>query len=138
MDNLLQVIPLLLGFFAVLFIAYLATKFLGPKMSHMGASKHIRIIDSVFLGNDKSVCIIQVGERFFLIGVTNHHIGDISEIQEAELVPLTVQKNNAFNSLFEVYIRKFRQNPEDSLDERDRIQQIKESLENQRRKMKDL
>ncbi|NLJ67194.1 MAG: flagellar biosynthetic protein FliO [Clostridiales bacterium] len=104
----------------------------------MGASKHIRIIDRVFLGNDKSVCIIQVGERFFLIGVTNHHIGDISEIQEADLVPLTVQKNNAFNSLFEVYIRKFRQNPEDSLDERDRIQQIKESLENQRRKMKDL
>lgn len=138
MDNLLQVIPLLLGFFAVLFIAYLATKFLGPKMSHMGASKHIRIIDRVFLGNDKSICIIQVGKRFFLIGVTNHHIGDISEIAEADLVPLTVQRDNTFNSLFESYIKKFRQSHEDNWDDRDRIQQIKEGLEKQKRRMKDI
>ena len=79
-----------------------------------------------------------MGKRFFLIGVTNHHIGDISEIAEADLVPLTVQRDNTFNSLFESYIKKFRQSHEDNWDDRDRIQQIKEGLEKQKRRMKDI
>lgn len=129
---------MLIGFFAILFAAYQMTKFLGSKMTHLDASKYIKVIDRVPLGGDKSICIVQVGKHFYILGVTNHHVGNINEIAEADLVPLATQKKKVFNSLIDVYTSKNRQVSDKHRDDGDKLQWIKDDLERRKREMKGL
>ena len=135
MKEFLHIILLILGFAAVLFAAYLVTRLLGNKMSYPNAARHIKIIDRVLLGNDKSICMIRVGNRFFVVGITNHHIDPICELSETDLMPLSVDESSSFNSLFDMYINKFRHSNKGNVQDVDRIQQIKDGLDKHRRKM---
>lgn len=136
MKEFLQIILLILGFTAVLFVAYFMTRFIGAKMSYSNATSHIKIMDRVFLSNDKSICIIQVGKRFFVVGVTNHHIDPICELKESDLLPIATEENNSFNNLVESYISKFRHRSKGNDQHVDRIQQIKDSLDSRKGHMK--
>lgn len=123
MKELLHIIFIILGFVIVLFLAKFTTKFLGKKMSYSKTTKHIRVVDRMFIGNDKSICIIQIGNRFFAVGITNQHVDLICELSEADLMPLSVEEESPFNSLFDMYTSKFRHNRKKNDDDRnvDRI-----------------
>lgn len=136
MKEAIHIILLILGFAAVLVAAYYATRVMGSKMSMSKGSGYIKIVDRVYLGNDKSICIIQVGSRFFVVGVTNHHIGGISEIAEGDLIPLSPDKDNSFNNMFEMYMNKFRNNKKDHVEDSDGIRDTGDSLENQKESVK--
>lgn len=127
MKEILNISLLVMGFTVVLIAAYFFTKFIGFKMSHSNANKHIKVLDRVFLGNDKFICIIQIGIRFFVIGITNHHIELISELNEAELVPISDDKNASFGSIFEMYIKKLGNRDKDRGQGMDKIQQPMDS-----------
>lgn len=137
MREVLHIILLILGFVAILFATYFVTRLLGSRMSYSNGARYLKIVDRVFVGNDKSICIIQVGKRSFVVGITNHHIEPISELTEADLIPLSVDRENSFNNLFDIYMSKFRDNKGNGQSV-DRIQQIKDSLEKQKRKMRDM
>ncbi len=106
MKEFLHISLLFIGFIVVLFAAYYFTKFIGSKMSYSNTARHIKVLDRVFLGNDKSICIIQAGKRFFVIGITNHHIELISELNEAELVSISDDSSGSFSNIFEAYINR--------------------------------
>lgn len=127
MKEILNISLLVMGFTVVLIAAYFFSKFIGFKMSHSNANKHIKVLDRVFLGNDKFICIIQIGIRFFVIGITNHHIELISELNEAELVPISDDKNASFGSIFEMYIKKLGNRDKDRGQGTDKIQQPMDS-----------
>lgn len=127
MKEILNISLLVMGFTVVLIAAYFFSKFIGFKMSHSNANKHIKVLDRVFLGNDKFICIIQIGIRFFVIGITNHHIELISELNEAELVPILDDKNAYFGSIFEMYIKKLGNRDKDKGQGMDKIQQPMDS-----------
>lgn len=127
MKEILNISLLVMGFTVVLIAAYFFSKFIGFKMSHSNANKHIKVLDRVFLGNDKFICIIQIGIRFFVIGITNHHIALISELNEAELVPISDDKNASFGSIFEMYIKKLGNRDKDRGQGMDKIQQPMDS-----------
>lgn len=127
MKEILNISLLVMGFTVILIAAYFFSKFIGFKMSHSNANKHIKVLDRVFLGNDKFICIIQIGIRFFVIGITNHHIALISELNEAELVPISDDKNASFGSIFEMYIKKLGNRDKDRGQGMDKIQQPMDS-----------
>ena len=106
MREVFYITLLILGFGAVLFAAYWLTRFIGSKMSYSNTARHIKVLDRVFLGNEKSICIIEVGKRFFIVGVTKHHIEPIGELDESDLVPILNDKDGSFNNLFEMYLGK--------------------------------
>ena len=128
MEDFLKILPLILGFLAILFLAYLVTRYMGSKVYNLGTTKYMRVLEKVFLGNDKSLCIIQIGQRIFVVGVTNHQISIISEINETDLVSLTDHKESSFNSLLERYIKKPQQKNKDPWQGADKVQQIKNDL----------
>ena len=107
MKRISPYILMFIGIYSSAFCSlYYFTKFIGSKMSYSNTNKHIKVLDRVFLGNDKSICIIQIGNRFFVIGITNHHIELISELNEAEVVPISDDNSGSFSNIFEAYMNK--------------------------------
>ncbi|NLI60961.1 MAG: flagellar biosynthetic protein FliO [Clostridiales bacterium] len=136
LKEILHILLLLAGFAAVLLAAYLATRFMGSKMSYSNNNNYIKVVERIFLANDKSICIIQVGEGIYLLGVTNHHIELISELKLSDLVPVQDDKGSSFNNLFDGYLKKFRNNSKEDDQDGDRLRQIKEGLEKHKKTFK--
>ena len=89
MDGVKLILNALFGlviFCGILYLAYLSTRYIGKKYSLGGKSVgNLKILDSVSLGKDSRICIVCVGGRYFLIGITSHNISLLSELDEAEL-----------------------------------------------------
>lgn len=72
----------------IIYLSYLASKYLGRGMSRGSNSRYMRMIDQLTLGQDRHIAVIQVGGRYLLVGVTAGQISILSEIKDEELFPL--------------------------------------------------
>ncbi len=63
-----------------------------------GNTKYMKIIDRMNLSQDKSIAIVQVGEKYILTGVSSAGISLLKELSEEDLVQL----NNEMDSPQEV------------------------------------
>ena len=72
----------------ILYLSYLASKYLGRGMSRAGNSRYMRVIDQIMLGQDRHIAVIQVGGKYLLVGVTAGQISILSEVKDEELFPL--------------------------------------------------
>ena len=45
-------------------------------------SKYLKVIDRIMIGNDKSICLVQVGNHFYMVGITNHHIECLAKLDD--------------------------------------------------------
>lgn len=76
----------LLAIAIILYLAYAATKLLGKRFSaRSSGSKKIKILDSVSVGQGKSIFIVQTGGKTFLIGA-GQDISLISELDSNEFI----------------------------------------------------
>ena len=76
----------LLAIAVILYLAYAATKLLGKRFSvRGGGSKKIKILDSVSVGQGKTILIVQTGGKTFLIG-SGQDINLISELDSNEFL----------------------------------------------------
>ena len=106
MKSFYQAITLIIGFIAVILAAYFTTRLIGTKVKHFNHGKYIKVLDKVMLGNDKLVCIVQVGSLCYLLGVTNHRIDLLGQIEEKDIIPLTFEDKPSFNSFITKYMTK--------------------------------
>ena len=98
----------LLAIAVILYLAYAATKLLGKRFSvRGGGSKKIKILDSVSVGQGKTILIVQTGGKTFLIG-SGQDINLISELDSNEflcdgdvLQPQTLDFKTAFKKVLE-------------------------------------
>lgn len=74
---LLLSIVILIG---ILYLAYLASKFLGGATARQSSAKHIRLLDSMAVGQDKAIAAVRIGERQFLLGITQGGISNLAEL----------------------------------------------------------
>lgn len=75
-------------------------------------SSCMKVIDRVIIGQDKSLMIVQIGERYCLIGVAQSGIQLLMELskEEVEMQILDKEKNQNFTEMFaEKFKRKNRQ-----------------------------
>ncbi|MGE5329255.1 MAG: flagellar biosynthetic protein FliO [Deltaproteobacteria bacterium] len=118
----LGLIYFLILFGAILFLAYVSTKFLGTKVSGKMRGKHFRIVDSVILGFDKQIFLVKVGEQLFLTACSNKVINSITlldkdaiKLTEEEIKVLEQQPEN--QDSFKNYLDMFRKiSKKDSVD----------------------
>jgi len=136
MEDIWHVILLVVSFIAVLAVAYFVTRFLGTRMGQVTGSKYLKVIDRVMLGNDKAICLVQVGVRFYMIGVTNHHIECLAELDDKDLIPLE-SKPVAFKGLLDKYMVNYKNNTNEDGGQRSAIDRIKEKLEQRKEKYRD-
>lgn len=89
MDGVKLVLNALIGlavFCGILYLAYVSTKYIGKRYSLSGKGNgNLKILDSISLGKDSRLCIVKAGQKYLLLGITQHNISLVSELAEEEL-----------------------------------------------------
>ncbi len=104
---------------AILFGAYYATKFLAKRGKRLTQSKHIKVVDQIYIASDKQIALIDVGGEKVLIGVTNQNINLISKIESSRIESDTEAESTksaaqpAFVSKIAEFIKKAKSSPYD-------------------------
>lgn len=71
----------------ILYLAYVVTKYIGRGVGINTRSGCMKVRDQIVLGRDRAAAIVQIGTRFFLVGITGTQISLISELKEEDLIP---------------------------------------------------
>lgn len=61
-----QLLGYILIFGSILFLAYIAARFVGQKTSASMQSKHMQLVEQISLGIDKRLLLVRVGSEHFL------------------------------------------------------------------------
>ena len=83
-STLAYLLSLFAVFAFVVFLAYLASRFLGRRFAGLAASQDGRILSQLSLGPNRFVCVVEIAERIFMLGVTEHSVTLLREITDAE------------------------------------------------------
>jgi flagellar protein FliO/FliZ len=119
-ENLVfQGLLFIIGFGAILFLAYITTRFIAGKSSSVMKGKYINIVETVSLGMDKRLHLVKVGEQFFIIAssgktikfLTNVVLEDFERLNE-EQAEKTFNFKNFFNKYIQAYKTKRSENNE--------------------------
>lgn len=73
----------------IIYLSYLASKYIGTGLNRSGSSKYMRLIDQITMGQDRHIAIVQIGGKYLLVGITAGQICVLSELQDEELFPLS-------------------------------------------------
>ncbi|MBT1280018.1 flagellar biosynthetic protein FliO [Thermoanaerobacter sp. CM-CNRG TB177] len=96
-EYVFQLVWYLIAFLLVIGLAYYITRFIGQSTLRYTRSTNLQVIDYVMLGRDKGLYILKVGNKFFLIGVSNTNITYLTEINKEDLKFVTNDKNFVTN-----------------------------------------
>lgn len=93
----------------IIYLSYVCSKYIGKGMSRGSSSRYMRLVDQITLGQDRHMAIIQVGERYMLLGITAGQINVLTELKEDELFPLSPESGNSEERLpdFKALMEKF-------------------------------
>ena len=81
-----SVLLALLCFVLILYLAYFATKKMGRRLSFKGVrNKNIKIVESVSVGQNKALLIVETAGKTLLVGVTQNEITLVSELDGSML-----------------------------------------------------
>ncbi len=85
----------------VLFLCYYATKYVGTIHKSRGMSGNIKILDQVFVGQDKAIAIIKVAGEVMLVGITSGRISVLKELNEQDLEEIKMPEPVSFKAIFD-------------------------------------
>lgn len=86
---MLRVIGTFIAVILIIYLSYIASKYIGRGLGKSSSSRYMRLIDQVTLGQDRHIAIIQVSQKYMLVGVTANQICFLSELKDDELFPLS-------------------------------------------------
>lgn len=108
MLEVLSAIGSVLGVIAVVYLAFLCTKWLGKRMNMPSQGKYMTVVDRIVIGQDKTILILRVGAKLSVVGVTQNGINHIADISEADLVEITAPKQDiTFQEALKINLKKY-------------------------------
>ena len=100
-STLAYVLSLLAVFAIVFLMAYIATKFLGGRFNARISDHGGRVLENLPLGPNRSVCIVDMADRVFLLGMTDQSITLLSEVLDPdEIERLRTKSKNSSTDIF--------------------------------------
>jgi len=124
---------------------YFVAKKIAPRYFAKSASeKSLKVIETLPMGDKRTISMIEVGDSRFLVGITPHQINllaalpePLSAVSESEALPVTSKRTGLnesmtpFRNLFEVEKKRPTQYAGNPLPEdlRTKMRQLRESLE---------
>ncbi len=96
-------VGILIVFCAILFLAWLTTKFVGKRVVGDKRAKRMKIVESLPLGLERNLLLVQVGEKFYLIASSRSRTDFMSEVEPGELPKDLNEGTSEFKSLLERY-----------------------------------
>lgn len=107
LSTVAYLISLVMVFTFVVGLAYFASRFLGKKFGAVNLSKSSKVLESLQLGQNQVLYVVEIAGEVLLIGVTEHNITLLNKItDELEIGRLRSQAdsnfaNESFNHIFE-------------------------------------
>ena len=127
--NFLKMIVALL---LVLAIIYLFVKLIGRKKNISHRTKSLENMGGISVGQQKSIQVIRVGRRFYLIGVGDN-VELLQEITDADMIEDLLDEMNesddSVTSIFSSFFQKNKKNEQDEGDSNNFKQQLKSELD---------
>ena len=112
----LEALGLLIVFFAVLFLAYVTTRFVAGKASKAMSGKHMEVNETINISVDKRVHLLRVNTKYFLISSSGKSLNLISEINKEDILNNETTENVKtfdFSSIFSKYVENKKSNEPD-------------------------
>jgi len=110
--DILRLILMLIGFFSLLFLAYVTTRYIGTRQNKAMQGRHVQIIESISLGADKRIHLIKAGKTYALIATTAKKIEFLTSLDIEEDFPQEeIQETKSlfdFREIFDKYINAYR------------------------------
>ena len=75
----------------IIYLSYVAARLVAKGSVRAGRSQYMRMVDQLPVGQDRSVSVIQVGDRYFLLGIAEKQIYMLAELEEEGLIPLEIE-----------------------------------------------
>ena len=83
-SSIAYLVSLFAIFIFVVGLAYFAARFLGGRFAQQKMGYGGRILSHLPLGPNRSVCIIEMAGRIFMLGVTEHSVTLLAEINDPD------------------------------------------------------
>jgi len=78
---LLKIVYFLIVFGIIVLLAYFTTKVIGKRVS-LNTGKYMRIVDTLFMGNDRTLVIVQVQDEFLLMSCSVKGIEIVKKLDD--------------------------------------------------------
>lgn len=93
-ESFFQLLGVLLIFLFVLVITYLTTRWMGGIQKGRLAGKNIRVIETIALGNNKMISLVEVGKKFLVVSVGKEEIHLLAQLEREDLIDFSVIDDN--------------------------------------------
>jgi flagellar protein FliO/FliZ len=90
-ENFIQFLSLIVVFILLLVVVYFVTRWIGGMEQRQYGNKNIKIIEGSRVGPNKVIQIVQVGKKFFVLGIGKDEISYLGEVKEEDL---TISEEN--------------------------------------------
>lgn len=80
--NVMSAIGTVVLIVLVLVLTYFASRWYARRMGMSGAGRYVKILDRMSVGQSSSLMIIQVAEKYFLIGVSEKNMQMLCELED--------------------------------------------------------
>ncbi len=119
LEGIISAIITLVIVVGILLLTYIATRYIAGISGASKATRNISIVEKVSVGQDKSVAIAKVGDKYLLLGITAGGITTLCELLEDELTfaDVTPQAPYDFKAVFDKFLKRSDGKEKDSLDE---------------------
>lgn len=94
-------------FIFVVGLAYFAARFLGGKFAQQKLGYGGKILSHLPLGPNRSVCVIEMSGRVFMLGVTEHSITLLTEITDVDEIDRLHREDLAFGKMPDMFSQQF-------------------------------
>lgn len=91
-----------LGVLFVIFLAYVGTKWISRKYTNVSKTNQMKVLERISLGQDKSIVLVSIGKKAYLLGVSAKGIETLHSLEEGEFtIPQEISYEKVdFSNLF--------------------------------------
>jgi len=92
-------------------LAYLVSKCFGHKMMGLTQGNNLRLLETMPLGTNKAIYIVEIVDEVFVLSVTDHNINILTKIEDPDVIAALREKGQAkpVKGSFDSYIQTFRE-----------------------------
>lgn len=87
LGDIFSLITMLIAVAVILYLSYIVSRKVGSGSISSGMTGNIKVLDRAFVGRDKSVVIVRVGHKDYLLGVSQDGVRLLQELEEGQVVP---------------------------------------------------
>ncbi len=79
----------------IIYLSYVCSKLLNKGLNRSSSSRYMRLLDQITVGQDRHLAVVQIGDRYLLVGITAGQINLLAEMQDEDLLPISPEESSA-------------------------------------------